>query len=54
MALAPVANVSHVEGAFKIIAEYYKEEEVCMEIMSLHYGIITSLYIAIFICLGFV
>ena len=26
--LAPVANVSHIEGAFKIISKYYKEETV--------------------------
>ena len=28
VALAPVANVSYVKGTFRIIAEYYKEEEV--------------------------
>ena len=28
VALAPVANVSHIEGAFRILTDYYKEERV--------------------------
>jgi len=28
IALAPVANVSHIKGAFKFLAEFYKEETV--------------------------
>lgn len=30
IALAPVARVSHIEGALSFIAKYYREIDVCM------------------------
>ena len=29
VALAPIANVTYIKGAFRILTDYYKEERVC-------------------------
>ena len=37
VALAPVANVTYVEGTFRILAEHYKEEKAWKQYVSMSF-----------------